>query len=671
MTSMPRRRREDKMPGRILTFFYRMFFMIGVAVFISLIFLLVTVSRLTNFTPPDLPDNMYLGYTFKSDLTEMVSGPSLMQPLLRPAATLHDVVSALDLAATDQRVKGFAAKIEDVNFSIAQMQELRDAVLRFRKSGKFAYIYSDSIGGFSSGLADYYLASAFDQIWVQPVGVVALGGVAAETPFVKGVLDNIGVSAQFAHRGKYKSAPESLTETGMTPPHREMMQSIVTDLSDQMLDGIADARGMDRAALARLADGGLFSDEEALKLKLIDRIGYYDEMLATIGSDDLAAPENRKVEEGETTADSETEEKPAAETTAEQETTADNIPADTRGAVAAKTEKPKAVGLLGYAFVNETQTIDRGTSGFLFKLMRKEAPPSAHVNQSKIGLIFASGEIIPFRPRTQAAFGGTSIEADKVVEAFAEAIEDPDVAAIVFRIDTPGGAPSAAESIRRAILKAQEKGKPVVISMSSYAASGGYWLAAPADKIVAQPGTLTGSIGVFGGKFVLAGLWNKIGMNWETVSAGDSAGMWSANRPFTEAELAKFDAMLGHVYDAFIKRVAEGRGMTLAEAEAVAQGRVYTGRQAKDAGLVDELGGLDRAVEMARTVAELPADMDVPLKRFPPRKSTLEMFISLATEGALFKPDIIVNAKDIAAALEQSAAAKDNVLMMQETVIWP
>jgi len=646
MSALPKRRREDKMPGRIFTFFYRMFFMIGIAAFISVALLLVTLSRLTSFTPPELPDNMYLSYTFKSDLAEMVTKPSIMQPLLRPAATLHDVVSALDLAARDDRVKGFAAKIEDVNFSIAQMQELRDAVLRFRDSGKFAYIYSDSIGGFSSGMADYYLASAFDRIWVQPVGVVALGGVAAETPFVKGVLDNIGVTAQFAHRGKYKSAPESLTETGMTAPHREMMESIVGDLSDQMLDGIAQSRGIDRAELQKLADGGLFSDKEALELNLIDRIGYYDEMLASVGVNDTVPAENDKVGD---------------EAAAAEDKTAD--------AGVAEKEKPKAIGLLGYAFVNETQSIDRGVSGFVFKLMRKEAPPTAHPDKAKIGLIFASGEIVPFRPHAQAAFGGTSMEANKVVAAFAEAAEDPDVASIVFRIDTPGGAPSAAESIRRAIVKAQEKGKPVVISMSSYAASGGYWLAAPADKIVAQPGTLTGSIGVFGGKFVLAGLWDKIGVNWETVSAGQNAGMWSSNRAFTEEELAKFDSMLGQVYDAFLERVMEGRKMTREQVEAVAQGRVYTGRQAKDAGLVDELGGLDHAVRVARDVAGLPADIDVPLKRFPPRKSTLEMFISLATEGALFTPHINVSAKDVLSALEQSAAANDNILMMRDTSI--
>ncbi len=654
MTALPQRRREDKMPGRIFTFFYRMFFMIGIAACISFAFLLITLSRLTSFTPPDLPDNMYLSYTFKSDLAEMVTKPSIMQPLLRPAATLHDVVSALDLAAKDKRVKGFTAKIEDINFSIAQMQELRDAVLRFRKSGKFAYIYSDGIGGFSSGMGDYYLASAFDQIWVQPVGVVALGGVSAETPFVKGVLDHVGVTAQFAHRGKYKSAPESLTETGMTAPHRDMMESIINDLSEQMLAGMAESRGMDRAEMQKLADGGLYGDKEALALRLIDRIGYYDEMLASIGSDDMAAPENDKVENVEgATEDAVPAQKP------------DGKLADV---VVAK-DKPEAIGLLGYSFVNETQSIDRGVSGFVFKLMRKEAPPTAHRDKSKIGLIFASGEIIPFRPRAQAAFGSASMEANKVVEAFAEAIDDPDVAAIVFRIDTPGGSPSAAESIRRAIKKAQEKGKPVVISMSSYAASGGYWLAAPADKIVAQPGTLTGSIGVFGGKFVLAGLWDKIGVNWETVSAGKNAGMWSSNRAFTAEELARFDAMLGYVYDAFLERVMEGRHMTREQAEAVAQGRVYTGRQAKDVGLVDELGGLDRAVAVARELAKLPADLDVPLKRFPPRKSTLEMFISLATEGALFNPDINITAKDLVTAIEQSAAANDNVLMMQETSI--
>jgi len=634
MTAYPRRRKEDKRSGRILTFFYRFFFMLGVAAFISGFFMALTVSHLVSYTPPSLPDDMMLTYTFKSDLAEVINSPSITQPLLRPATTLNDVITALDSAAKDDRVKGFVAKIEEIKFTVAQIQELRESILRFRASGKFAHVYADSLGGFSGGMGDYYLASAFDKIWIQPVGVVAMGGVAAEVPFVKETLDKLGVFAEFAHRGKFKSAPETLTETGMSAAHREMMQSIVNDLSDQMIEGMAQGRKLDVTEMKKHIDEGPYTEKQALDLKLIDAVGYYEDMLVDVGYPRAALPD--------VGADADQKDK-------NKESVATG---------------PEAVRLTGYAFVEETRNQDKGISGFLSNLMRREAPQSSNRDKAKIALIFGNGEIIPFRPRTQAAFGEGAMEADKIVEAFKSAQRDPDVAAVVFRIDSPGGAPSAAETIRRAIIDTQKKGKPVIVTMSSYAASGGYWIAAPADKIVAQPGTLTGSIGVFGGKFVLAGLWDKLGVHFDTVTAGKRAGMWSANRAFTPEEFAKFDAMLGHVYDAFLERVAEGRKMTIAEVDALAQGRVYTGRQAKALGLVDEIGGLDRAIVLAREAAKLPAEQDVPVARFPPRKSTLEMFVSLATEGAFFKPEIDIRAEDVLQAVQKAAAPPENILQM-------
>lgn len=631
MTAYPRRRKEDKRTGRVLTFFYRFFFMIGVAAFISGFFMALTISHLVSYTPPSLPDDMMLTYTFKSDLAEVINSPSITQPLLRPATTLNDVITALDSAATDNRVKGFVAKIEEIKFTVAQIQELRESILRFRAAGKFAHVYADSLGGFSGGMGDYYLASAFDKIWIQPVGVVAMGGIAAEVPFVKEALGKLGVFAEFAHRGKFKSAPETLTETGMSAAHREMMQSIVNDLSDQMIEGMAQGRKIDVAEMKKRIDEGPYTETQALDLKLIDAIGYYEDVLVDVGY-------------------------PVADVSDEAKKAKKKDKSIATG--------PEAVRLTGYAFVEETRNQDKGISGFLSNLMRREAPLSANRDKAKIALIFGNGEIIPFRPRTQAAFGEGAMEADKIVEAFKSAQRDPDVAAIVFRIDSPGGAPSAAETIRRVIIDTQKKGKPVIVSMSSYAASGGYWIAAPADKIVAQPGTLTGSIGVFGGKFVLAGLWDKLGVRFDTVTAGKRAGMWSANRTFTPEEFKKFDAMLGHVYDAFLERVADGRKMTIAEVEALAQGRVYTGRQAKDLGLVDEIGGLDRAVALAREAAKLPLEQDVPVTRFPPRKSTLEMFISLATEGAFFKPEIDIRAEDVLQAMQKAAAPPENILRM-------
>lgn len=618
MQYQPRRRREDQGPRRFAGFFHRIFFVIGVAATISVFFLFLTLSRMMNYTPPALPEKILLTYTFKAGVSETAGKPSLSQPLLRPAATLQEIVEALRAAAKDDRVKGFAARLEDADFSLAQVQELRDALAAFRKAGKFAWIYSDSFGGFSSGMGDYYLASAFENVWMQPVGVVAVNGMAMEVPFVKGVLDKVGVTADFAHKGAYKATPESLTETGMSPEHRAMVEGLLSDLSAQVVSGMSADRGLTEADMRATIDMAPLSDTAALQRRLIDRIGYHDEMI-----------EEAKAKAGlEKDADS--------------------------------------TDLLGYALVSGAHDIGKGMPGFVSKLVRKDAPPSAHKDKAKIALIYGVGDIVPYGGKSQAGIGESGMSADKIVAAFRSAQKDEDVAAIVFRVDSPGGAPSAAETIRRAIVQARAKGKPVVVSMGGSAASGGYWVATGADRIVAQPATLTGSIGVFGGKFVLAGLWDKLDVKWEGAAVGKSARMWSSNAPFTPEEKARFDAMLGNIYDAFIARVMEGRNMSRERALSVAEGRVWTGKQAKDLGLVDVLGGLDTAVAEARTLAGLDAAQEVPVVRFPPRKSTLELFISLATEGSLFRPSIEIGADTLQSLFHAEAALRADLPVLVE-----
>ncbi|MEZ0261691.1 MAG: S49 family peptidase, partial [Alphaproteobacteria bacterium] len=456
-----KRRKEDRFPRRIFGIFQRIFFVIGIAATISIGMLTFTLLQLARYQPPAMPAKILLTYTFKPGLTEVEGRPSLSQPLLRPATTFREVVFALENAAKDPRVQGFIGKLQDIDFSVAQVQELRDAIAGFRKAGKFAWIYSESYGGFSPGMSDYYLASSFDQIWLQPVGVVAVHGVAAEVPFARETLDKLGIEAQFAHKGKYKSAAESLTHTGMTPENREATESLVHDLYDQMTTGIAADRKMTVAELSNLIDTAPHSDEEAFKAKLVDRLDYYDVMV-----DDA-----RKK---------------------------------------AGLDKEDTVELLGYSFISETTDLKRGVNGFVSKFMWKESPSGTHKNKDKIALIYGAGEIVPYK-KSQGTFGEGGMKAEKIVEAFSEALEDEYVAAIVFRIDSPGGSPSASETIRRAIKAARAKGKPVIVSMGSYAASGGYWIATGADKIVAQPATITGSIGVFGGKLVIAGLLEKLG----------------------------------------------------------------------------------------------------------------------------------------------------------------
>lgn len=621
MADTNHRRKEDRYPGRVWVVFRSFFVVAGVAATVCFVLLVMTLSKVVNYTPPALPDRIVLSYKFRGNLVETVGKPSLSQPLLRPATTLREVTEALRDAAGDDRVKGFIAKLEDPRLNIAQVQELRDAVKAFRAGGpgggKFAWIYSDSFGGMGSGMGAYYLASAFDRIWLQPVGAVVINGLAAEVPFGKDLLDKVGVGAEFGHKGIYKSMPESLTRMGMSEPHREMMESLVGDLAAQIRAGIAEGRGMEEAGVRALIDASPFTDAAALEKKLVDRLGYYDEM----------------VEEAKKQAGLE--------------------------------DDKEIVNLTGYAFLSDDESLKNGMVGFSTKMLRHTAPPGVYKNKAKIALIYGVGDIVPRASRTHAGFGEGGMAADKIVAAFRSAEEDEDVAAVVFRVDSPGGSPEAAESIRRAVVSMQKKGRPVIVSMGGYAASGGYWVATHADKIVAEPGTITGSIGVFGGKLDLSRLWGRIGVAWDSVSEGANARMWSMNKPFSEGEKARFEAMLGGIYDAFIARVAEGRKMTKEQAEAVAEGRVWTGAQAKEKGLVDELGGLDRAIGLAKVAAGLDPARHVPVLQFPPRKSALELFVSMAIEGdeAAVWP-LEISAGDVARAVAAEAGLSGDIARM-------
>ncbi|MFH1158000.1 MAG: signal peptide peptidase SppA [Pseudomonadota bacterium] len=598
MVHIQQPQKKDSLFRRVVRFFRRFFIVMGMAATAVIVLLSMASYKVAPYVPAAMPDRIILSYTFKSGLMEKVTMPSLTQPLLRPATTFHEVTDALTQAAKDSRVKGFVARIQDIDMSPAQIQELRDTITRFRTTGKFAYVFSEEYGGFSSGMGSYYLAAAFDQIWLQPVGSVSMNGVAAEVPFLREIMDKVGVEAQFARKGLYKSAAESLTEEGMSASHREMMTGLVNDLAMQMVYGIAENRKIPADTVRRIIDDAPYGDIEATKLNLVDKIGYYNQM----------------VDEAKLTAGS----------------------SDVR-----------TVDLSGYSYWSDTFGQSGKMQGFIGKSFRKPASSGAHEDKVKIALIFGVGDIVSYSSQARAGLSGFGMAADNVVAAFEEAQNDKDVAAVVFRIDSPGGAPEAAESIRRAIIETQQRGKPVIVSMGGYAASGGYWVATPAKVIVAEPATITGSIGVFGGKFVLAQMWKKLGVNWEGVQFGDNARMWSSNVSFSNKEKERIGGMLNGLYEAFVVRVMEGRKMTREQVISVAEGRIWTGKQAKENGLVDELGGLDKAIIFARVEANLKPDQDVLVEVFPAAKSTLEMFIDLATEGVSVVPDISITAGDI------------------------
>jgi protease-4 len=240
-----------------------------------------------------------------------------------------------------------------------------------------------------------------------------------------------------------------------------------------------------------------------------------------------------------------------------------------------------------------------------------------HRSGPTIAMIYGTGTIQRGSNGVDPLSGGTSMGSDDIAKAFREAAEDPDVRAILFRIDSGGGSAVASESIRRALVKAKAAGKPVIVSMGEAAASGGYWIAMNADKIIAHPGTLTGSVGVVAGKMVTSGLWSRFGIEWGQVSRGRNANIWSSLTPYSEDESKRLDTILDDIYGAFVRNIAEARKLPVASVRDIAKGRVWTGAQAKALGLVDELGDMETALGFAREAAGLPRDADITLQSFP------------------------------------------------------
>jgi protease-4 len=479
-------------------------------------------------------------------LADTAPDDGLGRLLLGEEARLRDVLDGIERAGEDRRIKGIVARLGDGALGTAQIQELRDAIARFRDKGKFAFGYAESFGELGSGMRSYYLAAAFDQIWLQPMGQLGLTGLRVEMPFFKGLLDKLGIEPRLDHRREYKTAMNTLTETAMTPPHREETEALLHSVFDQMVAGIAEGRRLDQARVRALIDQGPFDTHQALEAQLIDHLGYRD--------DAVAAARSRAGENAQLTA------------------------------------------LMRYL----------------------DAAGRPHQSGPAVAVIYGTGLITSGKSASNPLSGSGILGADSLARAFRLASEDASVRAILFRIDSPGGSATASETIWREVQRARDAGKPVIVSMGDVAGSGGYYIAAPADKIVAEPATLTGSIGVVGGKILLGGLSEKLGITWDGVQLGRNAGIGSVVADFTPAERERFEHSLDYVYEGFKNRVAQGRKLSADAVEAIAKGRVWTGAEAQARGLVDALGGFDTALALAKSAAGISAESDVTLETFPP-----------------------------------------------------
>jgi len=474
------------------------------------------------------------------------------------ASNFRAVIGALDRAAADARVKGLVAAIGSGSLGLAQTQELRAAIKRFRAAGKFAYAISDSFGEFGAGNSGYYLAAAFERIYLQPTGALGLTGFYAETPFARDALNEWGVEPMIDRRAEYKTAPNSATETGFTPAQRENLQALVDDLTAQAVRDIAQDRRLEQPALRALIDRGPFDAGQAKQAGLVDELAYRDQALDAARGKAGAEAKTMKL-----------------------------------GRYVATSDAPKPKG-------------------------------------DPVALVYAVGAITRGDGGQTSPLGGTTLGADRVAKAIEDATADEKVKAIVLRIDSPGGSYVASDTIRRAVERARAKGKPVVASMGNAAASGGYYIALAAERIVAEPATITGSIGVFAGKLHTSGFWRKLGVNWDGVAGGARADLWTQAKAYDADERAWLGQTLDRIYDEFVGRVAEARGLTMEQAREIAKGRVWTGSEAKQRGLVDELGGLDTAIAAARSLAGIAEDGPPAIREFPRQRNAAQRLLDRA-----------------------------------------
>ena len=540
-----------------------------------------------------------LEVNLETGLIENIPDDPVAQAMLRDKPIVRDVVDAIDKASTDARVAGMVARFGASTVGVAQAQEVRDAVIRFRGHKKFAYAFAEGFGGDGGpGTSAYYLATAFDRIYLQPSGDVQLTGIVMESPFIAGSLEKLGMKFHGDHRYEYKTALNLFTEKKFTPAHKESYEKIMNSWYGQIVNGISQAREIPVDQVKALIDRAPFLGQEAVDAKLVDGLKYRDEVY----------------DEAKSKAGSDAE-------------------------------------LL-----------------YLDKYLDRAGRP--HTTGKTVALIYGVGTVTRARSSYDPIFGSPSMGSDTVAGAIRAAVKDKDVKAILFRVDSPGGSYVASDAIWHEVALARNAGKPVIVSMGDLAGSGGYFVAMGADKIVAQPGTITASIGVLSGKMLTTGGWNKLGVSWDEVHAGNNATIFTGTHDYTPQEWARFQASLDRVYVDFTRKVADGRHLPKERVLEIAKGRIWSGEDARQLGLVDELGGFDVALKLTKQAINVSQDEDVNLKVFPKKKNFMEALLSRGAENSEKEAnaDVMVRAlqiiQPVARSMQMLTGVSDRELVM-------
>lgn len=468
---------------------------------------------------------------------------------------LNEILKNLEKASKDANIEGIFLDLSGDLGGMASMEELRSALLEFRKSGKYIYSYSDYYTQ-----ANYYLASVSDKIWLNPEGEVDFRGMAAQLPFIKGLLEKLEIEPQVIRHGKFKSAVEPFIQDQMSEENREQTTKYVDSFWNHIIREISFTRKLKPDVLTEAANNlTLQTSGDALQIGLVDQLGYRDEFL------DMLRKKSKKK----------------------------------------KSDKLNFISLSKYRHAPETG-IER------------------EFTRDKIAVIYASGNIV------QGKGGAEEIGGLDLSETIRKARENKNIKAVVLRVNSPGGDALASEVIWREV-ELCSKEKPVIVSMGDLAASGGYYISCAADRIVAQPNTITGSIGVFGILFNAGKMFkNKLGITFDQYKTGNYSDLGNMTRSLTEAEKAIIQNSVERVYATFTRRVSEGRNMSIAAVDSIGQGRVWSGADALAIGLVDTLGGLDDAIAIAARKAKIS---NYRITELPEKKDPFRQLITEFTEG--------------------------------------
>lgn len=495
--------------------------------------------------------------------------------------TIHNLLDRLHKARDDKKLRAVLITLGGTDFSYSQAQEVRSALDELRKAGKRTFVYADAYD-----TAAYTVASAATDVCLLNGGEIMMPGVGLETMFYKGVFDKVGVTADYVQIGEYKGAEEPYTRTAPSDELRGELNKLVDSLYAQIVDGIATHRNLSKDAVKASIDESILTAKTAKDRRLVDHLTDPDGLRALI-KDELGHDINLIADYG---------------------------------------QKPR-------------EQMDLSNPLALFQMMSKKPEPS---NKPAVAIVYAEGTIVDGDTEDSMFGGGDSIGGENLRKALRIASRDDEIKAIVLRINSPGGSALASEVMWQAARHAAEN-KPLIVSVGGMAASGGYYLASAGDYIFADPSAIVGSIGVVGGKFVLKDLFAKVGLTTEEFSRGRNAGLFSSNQPFTDRQRRMVTNWMRETYEQFTERVMTNRAGKIKDIDAVARGRIFIAKQAKDLGMVDQLGGIEDAITYAAKEADLkPGEYDV--RTVPAPKTLADFFNGGGAEGPdaanIFRPKI-------------------------------